>query len=196
VPYSASDVGGPLSAVAVGPEGDLFIGSAGYIRKISRDGTVSIVAGGGALYDADGVPATQAKLYYVCNLAVDRAGHLFIADCNDGAHEVTPDGIIHRIALPGRGSPRGVAVDRAGNAFFTKSDSDWVNAEQVFKVSPDGNVTVIAGTGAMGYSGDGGPALSAEFAGPAGVAVDGDGNVYVEDIYNGAVRVLRPAQEK
>ena len=97
------------------------------------------------------MPATQAKFYWVCNIAVDRTGNLFIADCNDrdGAHEVTPDGIIHRIALPGGGSPRGVAVDRAGNAFFTKSDSDWDisgGAERVFKVSPDGNVTVIAGS--------------------------------------------------
>jgi DNA-binding beta-propeller fold protein YncE len=146
---------------------------------------------------SEGMNATQAKLFYVCGLAVDRAGDLFIADCNDGAHKVTPDGIIHQIPLPGGGSPRGVAVDRAGNAFFTKSDSDWDltgGGERVYKVSPDGSVSTIAGTGAVGYSGDGGSALSAELAGPAGVAVDKDGNIYVDDTGNGAVRVLRPAE--
>ncbi len=196
---SDSDAGA-LFAVAVDSAGNLFIANGVMVRRISPEGAASIVAGGGELTfeDRDGSPATQAKLYYLCGLAVDEAGNLFIADCNDGAgaHRVSPDGIIHRVALPAGGSPRGVAVDQTGHAFFSIADSDWDisgGAERIFKVSPDGSVTAIAGTGKTGYSGDGGPAMSAELAGPAGVAVDRAGNIYFEDIGNGAVRVLRPA---
>ena len=52
---------------------------------------------------------------------------------------------------------------------------------------------MIAGAGKVGYSGDEGPATSAELAGPAGLAVDSLGNIYIADTGNGAVRVLRPA---
>jgi sugar lactone lactonase YvrE len=194
---SDSDAGA-LAAVAVDSAGNVFVANWGMVRRISPDGSVAIVAGGGEIADpvSDGIPATKKKLFYLVGLAVDEAGNLFIADCNGGAHRVSPDGIIHKIALPGSGTPRGVAVDRAGNAFFSKSDSDWDisgGAERIFKVSPDGTVAAIAGTGRVGYSGDGGPATGAELSGPAGIAVDSAGNIYFEDIVNGAVRVLRPA---
>jgi len=187
-----------MAGLTYNSAGNLFIANWGMVRRISPDGAASIVAGGGELTfeDRESRPATQAKLYFLCGLAVDEAGNLFIADCNDGAHRVSPDGIIHRVALPAGGSPRGVAVDQMGNAFFSNADSDWDvsgGAERIFKVSPDGSVTAIAGTGKTGYSGDGGPSMSAELAGPAGVAVDSAGNIYFEDIDNGAVRVLRPA---
>lgn len=198
-----TDGDGFLASVAVDGAGNLFVAAWRYVRKISPDGAASIVAGGGLLSGTarDGKPATQAAMYWLCGLAVDTTGNLFIVDCNDnqGVSKVTPDGILHVIQLPGGGSPRGVAVDRAGNAFFPKSDSDWDlsgGAERVYKVSPDGSVTPIAGTGIYGYSGDGGPATSAELAGPAGAAVDSAGNIYFADTGNGAIRILRPVQGK
>jgi sugar lactone lactonase YvrE len=199
VPRSDSDAGA-LAAVAVDSAGNLFIANWNLIRKISPDGAVSVVAGGGGLIGStrDGRPATQAMLYYPCGLAVDRAGNLFIADCNGGALKVSPDGLLHLVPLPGPGTPRGVAVDATGNAFFAKADSDWDisgGAEHIYKVSPDGNVTPIAGVGSVGYTGDGGPATAAELAGPAGAAVDSEGNIYFADTGNGAVRVLRPASQ-
>jgi len=60
-------------------------------------------------------------------------------------------------------------------------------------VTPDGIITTIAGTGAAGFSGDGGPAVNADLYYPWSVAVDQQGNVYVADTFNGRVRVLRPA---
>jgi len=100
-------------------------------------------------------------------------------------------------------------VDRAGNLFIATSDIDWDisgGAERIRKVSPDGIITTVAGDGtfAVGFSrgwwqmppasmsSDGGPATSAQLAGPTGVAVDGAGNVYFVDTGNQAVRILRP----
>jgi sugar lactone lactonase YvrE len=197
---SDSDLSRPF-AVAVDDAGNLFIANWSAVRRISPDGAVSIVAGGGELIGsaADGRPATQAKLYFLCGMAVGAPGNLFIADCNGSAHKVSADGIIHTMALPDRGSPRGAAVDQSGNAYFPKADGDWDisgGAERIYKVSPDGNVTAIAGAGPLGYSGDGGLALEAELSGPAGVAVDKAGNVYFADTGNGAVRVLQPATKQ
>jgi sugar lactone lactonase YvrE len=193
IPGSDSDFGQPTS-ITVDIAGNLFITAGGRVRKISPEGDITIVAGGGTLWDSssDGQPATEAKLFFLCGVAADTAGNLFIADCNDRAHKVSPNGIITTVALPG-GSPTGVAVDHAGNAFFSTSGfgSDMA-LERIYKVSPDGTVTAIAGTGSIGYSGDDGPALRAQLSGPAGLAVDAAGNIYFADTGNGAVRVLRP----
>ena len=83
--------------------------------------------------------------------------------------------------------PIGVAVDRAGNLFI----ADIYN-NRVRKVSPDGIITTVAGNGAAGFSGDGGFAENAQLNQPEGVAVDREGNVYIADTENHAVRVLRP----
>jgi trimeric autotransporter adhesin len=59
-------------------------------------------------------------------------------------------------------------------------------------ISPDGAITLIAGDGVSGCSGDGGPALNATLSAPSGIAVDSSGNVYVADSSEGAVRILQP----
>jgi sugar lactone lactonase YvrE len=86
------------------------------------------------------------------------------------------------------GSPQGVAADTAGNVYFAASDC-------VFKQDPNGIVARIAGTTRPGYSGDGGPAISAQlnlhgigFAVAAGLAVDRAGNVFIADAGNHRVR--------
>src|SRR5262249_22272060 len=78
VPRSDSDAGA-LAGVAVDGAGNVFIANWGVVRKISPDGAVSVVAGGGGLIGSarDGKPATQAKLYYLCGLAVDATANLF-----------------------------------------------------------------------------------------------------------------------
>ena len=88
---------------------------------------------------------------------------------------------------PGSGSPGGVGVDAQGNVYITEYGGDRVR-----KVSPNGTITTIAGTGKSGFSGDGGPATSARLYGPAGVAVDAKGNVYIADQQNGRVRKVSP----
>ncbi len=81
---------------------------------------------------------------------------------------------------------QGVTVDTAGNLFFTSQS-------RVFKMEPSGNLTVIAGTGVAGFSGDGGPALAGQLRTPYGVAVDAAGNVYVADYGNDRVRKISAA---
>src|SRR5579883_354261 len=70
------------------------------------------------------------------------------------------------------GDPPRVAVDASGNVYFGSLHS-------IFKVDRLGALTRIAGTGRSGYTGDGGPALSAQFTYPDGIAVDRAGNIYV-----------------
>ncbi len=81
---------------------------------------------------------------------------------------------------------QGVTTDTGGNLYFTSQS-------RVFKMEPSGNLTVIAGTGVAGFSGDGGPAIAGQLRTPYGIAVDLAGNVYVADYGNDRVRMISAA---
>ena len=82
------------------------------------------------------------------------------------------------------GSPIGVAVDSDDNIYIAD-----VNNHRIRKVDAEtGNISTVAGTGTPGYGGDGGPATAAQINAPRGVAVDGDGNIYIADVNNRRVR--------
>lgn len=81
------------------------------------------------------------------------------------------------------GYPGSVALDAAGNIYIADSYSN-----HIFKVDTTGNLTVVAGNGTPGYSGDGGPATSAALNNPEGVFVDGSGNIFIADTDNCLVR--------
>ncbi|RKN64978.1 hypothetical protein D7231_27210 [Streptomyces klenkii] len=83
--------------------------------------------------------------------------------------------------------PYGVALDAAGNLYI----ADYQN-HRVRKVGPDGIITTVAGDGSKGYGGDGGPATEASLKDPAGVALDGQGNLYIADRSNQRVRKVGP----
>jgi uncharacterized protein (TIGR03437 family) len=202
--------------VAVDSAGNLLIADQlNYrIRKVSSEGIITTVSGNGAYgFSGDGGPATSAELANPVGVAVDGADDLFIAGpgtgfdgddfyddpVNNRIRKVSPSGIITTVAGGGTAvsgddgpatsarlnGPRAVAVDRAGDLFIA-------DGNRVRKVSASGIITTIAGNGDAGYSGDGGPAISATLN-PSGLAVDGAGNVYVADPGNNAVRVLRPS---
>lgn len=80
--------------------------------------------------------------------------------------------------------PFGVDFDRAGNLFII----EMAMGNRLLKVDPKGALTHLAGTGKAGFSGDGGPALAAEFNGPHNLAVLPDGNVLIGDTWGGRVR--------
>ena len=190
------------SGVVVDGAGNLYIADRANhrIRKVDSTGTITTIAGTGERgFGGDGGPATQARLNYPYGVAVDGAGNLYIADlANHRIRKVDSTGTITTFAGTGeRGFggdggpasqaqinfPTGVAVDEAGNLYI----ADWSNA-RIRKVDGTGTITTIAGTGELGFGGDGGPAIQARLSLPYSVAVDGAGNLYIADQYNNRIR--------
>ena len=191
--------------VATDTAGNIYIADTrnNRIRKVSSSGVITTIAGSSGGFLGDGNPATSAALNYPWSVAVDAAGNVLIADLYDmRIRKVSPSGIITTIAGNGTSSVNsgdcgpgtsatvgesvGVAVDAAGNVYFS---SNFV----IRKVSPSGIIRTIAGNDAIfrldGYVGDGGPALSAGFF-PLGLTVDAAGNIYIADGSNNAIRML------
>jgi sugar lactone lactonase YvrE len=164
-------------------------------------GIVLTVAGGaGPSFDVyDNGPATSGFLSSPQAFAFDSAGNMYIADTgNERIRKVTPSGIITTLAGTGvRGqtgdggpatsarlaTPSGVAVDAFDNVYIV----DTANAK-IRKVSTDGIITTVVGTGVRSFSGDGGPATMATLDRPLAVAFDAYGNLYIADYNNYAVR--------
>lgn len=162
------------------------------------------MAGNGtAGFSGDGGLAANASLNEPLDVVVDATGNLYIAD-NGRVRKVSPTGIITTAAgggptVPGDGGPAtsaaacpsGLALDGAGNLYFT--DPCFL---RVRKVSSGGIISTVAGNGVAGFSGDGGPATNASLggilAGIAGIAVDAAGNLYIADIGNQRVRRVSP----
>ncbi|MGI5484683.1 RICIN domain-containing protein [Streptomyces lavendofoliae] len=174
------------------------------IRKITPDGKISTVAGTGtAGFSGDGGPATAAQLHTPVGVAVTSTGVLHISDyANHRVRTVTPEGKISTVAGAGPAGfsgddgpaasarlngPHGVAVDGADDLYV----ADYGN-HRVRKVTADGKISTIAGTGSAGFSGDDGPAVSARLNGPVGVVVDSTGIVYIAEYSGHRVRKVAP----
>jgi len=185
--------------VAVDTAGNLYIADTmnNRVRKVSG-GIITTVAGNGtAKFSGDGGPATAASLNLPNGIAVDSGGNLYIADTNNQRVRKVSGGTITTVAGNGTAgsaidngpatsspfrSPVAVAVDSAGNLYI----ADAFNC-RVRKVSA-GTITTVAGSGFCGLTGDGGPALSASFEYPVGLAFDTAGNLYVVESYDSRVR--------
>lgn len=159
--------------------------------------TITTFAGGGTVSGGDGRPATSAKLFVPEAVAVDGKGNVYIADsATQRVRMVSPAGVITTFAGGGSSTgdgvpatsaqlktPSGVAVDAKGAVYI----SDFLD-HRVRRVTANGRITTVAGTGVAGFSGDGGRATAARLNDPRGVAVDAKGNVYIADLLNGRVR--------
>jgi len=195
----SAQLSGPLGVAADGA-GDLFIADSGNdrVREVTS-GTITTVAGNGnSQFTGDGTPAVSAPLS-VASIAIDGSGDLFIGDpINFRVREVLANGNIATVA--GNGVPgfsgdngpasaaqlsavAGVAVDSSGNVYVSDAGN-----QRIRKISSAGTITTVAGNGTAGFSGDGGPAISAQLHNPSGVTVDMAGNLYIADTSNNRVR--------
>ncbi|MGE7271105.1 fibronectin type III domain-containing protein [Brevibacillus panacihumi] len=192
------------TGVAVDSSGSLYIvdNANNRIRKVDTSGQISTVAGMGTSgYSGDGGPATSAQLNYPNGVTVDSNGNLYIADSsNHRIRKVDTSGTISTVAGNGNlgysgdggpatwytlNGPTGVAVDGSGNLYIADNSNNRIR-----KVDVSGMISTIAGTGKDGYSGDGGPATSAQLRSPYGVVVESNGNLYLSDGRNHRVRKL------
>ena len=202
-PATAAELNGPFGVVA-DSAGNLYIQDTlnARIRKVDTTGKITTIAGNGTSgFAGDGGPAIDAELSLNQGARFDAAGNLFVADCGNGAiRKIDTNGIITTVAGNGTDGysgdggpattaqlncPSGVAVDTAGELFI----ADYLN-NRVRKVDASGIITTIAGTGTPGFTGDGGPALSAEINLPNDVDLDAAGDVYIADSGNNRVREI------
>ena len=171
-------------------------GQSNPIRRVTTEGKVETIAGSSEGF-ADG-NALQAQFNTPSGIAIDRAGNIFIADTsNNRIRKLSTDGTrVSTIAgtgvagfTDGRAGeaqfdgPIGIAVDPSGNLFIADTYNDSIR-----KITTEGIVTTIAGTGSPGYSD--GHGNGAMFDTPCGVAIDKDGNVFVADTGNHAIRKI------
>ena len=211
--------GGPATAakllrptgVAVAADGSLFIADSGNerIRKVSPSGIISTYAGTGVGgFTGDGGQATAARLNAPFTLALDAAGNLYFVDLsNYRIRRIKADGTISTVAgsgqtrYSGEGGlatasaiyPGWLYVTSDGTIYFTDDGFATNGNQRVRKVSPTGVVTTVAGSGTLGYAGDGGPGTAAVLNTAAGVAADSYGNVYLSDQDNARIRKVAPS---
>ena len=173
------------------------------VRKVTAStGIITTIAGtGSAGYNGDVIMASSAQLNNPHGVAVDGPGNVYLTDLlNQRVRKVTAStGIITTIAGTGSAGyngdgivasnaqlyyPHEVAVDVLGNVYI----SDTYN-HRVRKVTVStGIISTIAGTGQLGYSGDGIMAARAKLNSPNNVAADVSGNIYITDTNNHRVR--------
>lgn len=200
--------------VALDEEGNVYIAEpcvfgksarANTIRKVDPEGNITTVAGTGtAGFSGDGGPATEAELNQPFSVAVDVKGNLYISDFgNHRIRKIDTKGIISTVA--GTGDPGwsgengparkahlfnaefggGLAVDADGNLYVADEAFVW-------RIDPSGTITIVAGSGQGGHTGDGGPATEATLRGALDVAADLEGNLYISEWGGQRVRKVDP----
>jgi hypothetical protein len=178
----------------------------GRVRRVSADGTITTIAGGVRIngFSGDGGPATDAQLNSPLGISVQADGGVLIADSNNHRiRRVSPSGTITTVAGSGAvgfsgdgGAATAAALDLPVDVAATRDGgfliADYGN-NRIRRVSPGGTITTVAGTGAEGFSGDGGPATAARMGFPNGVSATADGGFLISDYEFNRVRRVSPS---
>lgn len=192
---------GNISQIASDKAGNIYFVDNDCVRKVNTAGIISTIAGMQTWgYSGDGGPATSAQFYHPDGICIDTSGNIYIADWgNSRIRKINTAGIISTIAGNGTSGcsgdggpaisaqviPSGIAVDAAGNIYFTDESNNRVR-----KINTSGIITTVAGTSVAGFSGDGGPSASAQVNDPYGITADASGNVYFSDMLNYRIRKI------
>jgi streptogramin lyase len=170
------------------------------VRRVEKKtGIITTIAGTGQPgFSGDGGSATKAQFKQPHSIALDRSGGLLVCDIGNhrvrridlatgtidtflgtGERGITPDGPAKGVPING---PRALDFDRAGNLYLVLREGN-----SVYKVDPSMRIMRVAGSGEKGFSGDGGPALSAALNGPKGISISKNG-FYLADTENHPIR--------
>lgn len=193
--------------IALDAAGTAFVTEDGghRVRKITPDGMVTTFAGSGSRGNIDG-QGQAAQFNVPISAATDVAGNLYVTDLGSNTvRKIDPAGNVTTLAgwshnrIPGNpmfedgngalavfDGPSGIVVDSAGNVYVADA-----NNQRIRKISPQGEVTTLAGSGARGAAD--GVGAAASFAEPSGLALDRDGNLFVADNGNHLLRKVTPA---
>jgi len=194
--------------ITVDTSGNVYIADIdnSRVRMVNTSGVITTVVGTGTLgYSGMGGPATAAEITYPYWVKFDKWGNMFVTDeGTDRLYKIDTTGIITNFAGTGTNgysgdggpataaemtSPSGLAVDTAGNVYF----SDLSNSRVRMVNEATGIVTTVCGNGTAGFGGDGGSAISAEISYPRGLAFDNSGNLLISDQDNNRVRMVNQA---
>ena len=190
--------------VASDDHGNFYVADAqnNTIRKIASNGTVSLFAGFPGVTGSANATGTNASFNVPEAVAVDSSGNVYVADTgNSIIREITSAGVVSTLAgspgnigsADGTGSsaqfngPQGIAVNGSGDVFV----ADTMN-HTIREIAPGGVVTTFAGFVGNFGSADGTNSI-AQFDRPAGLAIDGSGNIFVADMLNQTIREITPA---
>jgi sugar lactone lactonase YvrE len=201
------------TGVALDSAGNLYVADSSNdtIRKVTPDGAVTTLAGSVGQNGSANGTGSSARFWGPQGIAVDKTGNVYVADSsNETVRKITPTQVVTTLAgSPGQtgsddglgsaarfgarnefgdpmSGPVGMAMDTAGNLYV----SDLYN-HTIRKITPDGEVTTLAGSAGEPGSADG-IGFAAQFNLPSGVAVDSVGNVYVADYWNHEIRKITP----
>ena len=202
--HSFSGDGGPATQAAIGFPRDLLIrsgqllisdGGRSHIRSVSFSSKIiSTFAGSGGGFNGDGNVPLNTEFSTPAGMTLTLAGTLVVADAaNSRVRKVgsvvntIAGGYIGDGSVAATGSslviPENVSLDQAGNLYVAET-----GGHRIREVDTTGHIRTVAGTGISGYSGDGGPATSAELDLPYGVATDPSGNLFIADNGNLVIR--------
>lgn len=202
--------GGPALAAAIDhPRGIAVLADGSFVfaqpfipmvRRVSPQGVITRIMGDGTHgYSGDGGPASAARLALVHGVAALPDGGFVVADMlNNRIRRVWPTGIVTTVVgtgargFSGDGGPATAATIAAPRGISARANGELLIPDsgnaRIRRVLPDGTISTVAGTGEPGYSGDGGPATSAQLNRPFSVAPLPGGGYLIADLDNNRIR--------